>query len=396
MQKRVLVTGGSHAELPLIRVAKADGCFVITTGNNREGMGHQEADKYVPGDFSDKEFILSLAREEKIDAIVSGCNDFAYLSAAYAAEKLNIPGHDTYENAKIIHHKDAFRELLWSLQLPAPRAVRCTDEEGAKLAVAELGLPAVVKPVDLTGGKGVKICRTMPEVMEAFRTAKALTREKYIILESYVSGSNHGFSMLVKNEKVTAAVFDDEQYGMNQYLVLGASMPSETVTPEAEKMLVSAVEKIFRHLHLVDGLFHGQFILQENGIPVIIDPCRRAPGDLYVLLAKYHSGIDYPQQIYRAETNQELCDSYVQANNYIARECIMAHSTGIVHNISIPKDMQDHIIDRMIWGGVGDAVDDYLKYKAGILFFRYDDADSLKAMISRYQDEVKIEFGESV
>ena len=80
MNKRILITGGSHAEIPLIESAHLLNQFVITTGNNRNGLGHKLADKYIPGDFSDKNFVLELAKKENVDAIISGCNDFAYIS----------------------------------------------------------------------------------------------------------------------------------------------------------------------------------------------------------------------------------------------------------------------------------------------------------------------------
>ena len=38
-QKRLLLLGGSHAEIPLIKAAQGLGWYVITTGNNRDGMG---------------------------------------------------------------------------------------------------------------------------------------------------------------------------------------------------------------------------------------------------------------------------------------------------------------------------------------------------------------------
>ena len=84
MDERILITGGSHAELPLIDALHRLGCFVVSTGMNRDGLGHRAADLYVPADYSDREAILSLAQEQKVCGVVSGCNDFAYLSAAYS------------------------------------------------------------------------------------------------------------------------------------------------------------------------------------------------------------------------------------------------------------------------------------------------------------------------
>ncbi|MCM1299850.1 MAG: ATP-grasp domain-containing protein, partial [[Eubacterium] siraeum] len=169
--KKALITGGSHSELPLIESAKALGFYVVTTGANSEGLGHKAADKYVCGDFSDKEFVTALAEKEQVCAIISGCNDFAYLSAAYACEKLGLSGHDSFKTSQLIHSKDKFREYTRSLGISTPRSVSCKTLDEVKAACGELGFPLVIKPVDLTGGKGVVICRSAEEAAKSAEKA---------------------------------------------------------------------------------------------------------------------------------------------------------------------------------------------------------------------------------
>ena len=64
MTKKVLILGGSHSEIPLIKSCQKLGYFVITTGNNIDGLGHKTADKYIPCDYSDKGKILEIAKGE--------------------------------------------------------------------------------------------------------------------------------------------------------------------------------------------------------------------------------------------------------------------------------------------------------------------------------------------
>ena len=154
--KKLLILGGGHAEIPLIQAAQALGWYVITTGNDRKGLGHPYADKNVFADFSDKDAMLELARTEGVQAVCSGCNDFALLSTVYVCEKLGFPGHDSYATSLEIHHKDKYRALATKLKIPTPRALvvpKNTDVDFDK-AIADLTFPIIVKPVDLTGGKG--------------------------------------------------------------------------------------------------------------------------------------------------------------------------------------------------------------------------------------------------
>lgn len=109
--KKLLIAGGGYADIPLIFSAKKLGYHVITTGNRPDELGHLYSDEYHQADFSDIKTMLTLSKQLKISAICACCNDFSALSSAYVAENLGLPGHDSYNTAKIIHHKDLYRQF---------------------------------------------------------------------------------------------------------------------------------------------------------------------------------------------------------------------------------------------------------------------------------------------
>lgn len=389
--KKLLITGGSHSEYPVIQAAKDLGWYVISTGNDEGALGHLTADKYVKGDYSDKEWVLKLAKEEGVEAIISGANDFAYISTAYACEKLGLPGHDTYETARTIHIKNKFREMTESIGIRTPKIRKCQNEEDVRKAVKEIGFPLLVKPVDLTGGKGVKTCIEINETIEAFHAAMEVTREQYVILEQFVTGSSHGITSLVKNHKVVWYIMDNEQYGINKYLVLGACSPSD-IPHYAEFTLINNIEKVASHCNLVDGLFHTQFILDESGYPVMIDPCRRMPGDLYILLAKYTTGVDYPAEIVKGECGEPLQDFYVSEHNYIARECIMTSRKGVIKEVHIEDELLPFIVYKHMGENKGIVIEQPMKHKAGILIMKFESYEHMMDVLSRFSELAWIEF----
>lgn len=387
--KKVLITGGSHAEIPLIKVAQKMGMFVITTGNNEEGLGHKKADKYVKGDFSDKEFVYRLAYMENVDAIISGCNDFAYLSTAYACEKLNLPGHDSYETAKIIHHKNEFIKVAKILGICTPNTYSCRSLEECIDTSKKLSFPIVLKPIDLTGGKGVRICNNLNELKNAYEEARLWSKEEIIILEEYIIGSNHGATMLLKEKRVVFFFCDNEQYYINKYLVSGAYFPSDV--PECTIIqLIGDIEKIADKLNLVDGLFHIQFIVGKDNIPVLIDPCRRTPGDLYIQFVKYATEVDYALEIVKAEIGEAINEVYKPCYHNVARECVMTDSTGTFSEIYIDAEIKDKIVDSLLWAKKGEPIKDILKYKAGIVFLEYPSFEQLYKEIRKFHFLVTI------
>ena len=404
-RKKLLLLGGSHAEIPLIQAAQALGWYVITTGNNRDGLGHPYADKTVFADFSDKEAMLELAKSEGVQAVCSGCNDFSLLSTVYVCEKLGLPGHDSYATSLEIHHKDKYRALATRLKIPTPRAITVTIA-GTDFAatVANLTFPIIVKPVDLTGGKGIHRAANIDEAREAYKDACSRTRQDHIVVEEFVQGTNHGFSAMLVKGKVAFAFSDNEQYYINKYLVSGANSPS-TSGSETLAKLRDYSERIARELNLVDGILHIQYIEKPDGTPIIIEICRRPPGDLYIKFVKYATGIDYPKFIVMAETGEDISGiKDVPTQGFWLRHCIMAdrqagdtspasdkRCQGIVRDVTFAPEIQGNIVEKFLWYKPSDVVADKLTYKAGIVFFKFDTLEEMAGKTARMTDLARIE-----
>ena len=394
LQKRLLLLGGSHAEIPLIKAAQEMGWFVITTGNNRDGLGHPYADKNVFADFSDKEAMLELAKRENVQAVCSGCNDFALLSTVYVCEKLGLPGHDSFATSIQIHHKDKYRALASHLGIPTPRAITVRNEQEFEAAISTLTFPIVVKPVDLTGGKGIHRAANTEEARAAYKDATSRTREDHVVVEEFVEGSNHGFSAMLVKGKVAFAFSDNEQYFINKYLVSGANTPSSTSATGLTKLREYS-ERIARELNLVDGILHIQYIERADGTPVIIEICRRPPGDLYIKFVKYATGIDYPKYIVMAETGEDISSiKDVPTQGFWLRHCIMADSStengSTVRDVTFAPEIQGNIVEKFLWHKPGEIISDKLTYKAGIVFFKFDTLAEMQDKTARMTKLAKI------
>ena len=103
-RKKVLLLCSTHNDLGLIRALRKLGCYIVVTGNISGLPGEKWCDKFIQADYSNKELILDIARKEKVDAICQCCNDYGVYTAAYVAEKLNLPGYDSYETTLILHN----------------------------------------------------------------------------------------------------------------------------------------------------------------------------------------------------------------------------------------------------------------------------------------------------
>lgn len=388
-QQTVLILNGSHAEIPLIEAAKALGYRVVTTGADPSGLGHPFADDYVPADFSDAEAVLAVARDQGAVGIIAGCNDFAAITAAHVADAMDLPGHDSLETCIRLHHKDRFRETMEALGLPSIRAVRVSDDHEVHDAIAELHLPVIVKPIDLTGGKGMTVCESVDEIGAAVDTALERSRASHVVIEEYLSGSHHGFTCFIESGKVVWWFADDEQYFLNPFLVAGTSTPSSLHNRAIER-LVEAVEALSHHLELVDGLVHIQCILTADG-PRIIELCRRCPGDLYPEFVRISTGHDYAATVVRAELGLPLeISSPAPTPKPTVRNCAMAAVEGAFDAIAIAPEVQGHVVRQWPLAEPGSPITDHLTQKQAIIFLQFPSETHSQQHLKRRKTDIRV------
>jgi biotin carboxylase len=387
--KRLLLAGGSHADIPLIKAAKHLGYFVITSGNRPDDLGHQHSDAFEPCDYSDREAVLSLARRLGVEALCACCNDFSALSCAYAAEQMGLPGHDQVATAETIHHKDQWRAFALKHGIMSPQAIGCSSMDEVRAAIPKLRLPLIIKPVDLTGGKGIQRADDVDAALRSAETAFAISKAKRIVVEEFITGTRHGFTCILRARRVAFHFADDEIYHLSPYLVSGACTPTSCPASSIDA-LIRESERIAGLLQLVDGIFHVQFIQPLGGEPMIIEICRRAPGDLYIELVRHAAGVPYAEWIVRGAAGLDLAD--VEASRSIrcmTRHCLMADESGTLEGFNFDPEIERRIVDRMIWGHAGDVVTDPLTHKFGIVFVEHENQEQLREEAPALQQLVR-------
>jgi len=375
--KRVLIAGGSHSDIPLIEAARAHGYHIITSGNRPDDIGHRYSDEIALADFSDKEAMLSLAKRLNIDAIVSSANDFSVISCAFVAEQLGLPGFDSYETTLTLHHKNRFRSLAEELELPSPKARCFEDLDFTPEDLSGLQYPLIVKPIDLTGGKGVTKVSDFDELSSAAALAFAIGRIKKIVVEPFFNGSLHSYSTFIRNRKVIAEHCDNEHSFLNPYLVSTSVAPA-TINSSILPKLREATEKLAKALSLVDGVLHAQFLANENDFAVI-EYTRRCPGDFYAIPVQRLTGLDHADMIVRPSLGLTLPDpTGALAPGFYSRHCAMASVPGIFRGFEFDPAIEANILDRFDLLQPGDAMPNHLVNKAAIFFLRYNDETDMR------------------
>lgn len=391
--KRALILNASHNDERMIRALKELNFYVISTGNAPSLPGHAMCDEYVKADYSNKEAILQIAEEKQIDRICACCNDFGVLTSAYVAEKLNLPGYDSYETAMILHNKDRFKRFARDNDILTPHAIQFIDSNEAKNYVDKVIFPIMVKAVDLSAGNGIKKATNKEEALKAIDNAFEKSRIKHIVIEPYIEGTQHGFCTFLINKKVVAYCSNNEYSIVNPYRVEIDTFPA-TNEEKVQEILIQQIEKMAKLLDLCDGIFHLQYIADENDKPQILECMRRIPGGLYTIPAESVSGINWDYWEVRAKCTDNLEDfpAFPHHNKgYFSYKCIMASQNGIIKKINVDKELLKHKYGSWKLLDKNDVVENYLSTPIEYIFTSYESQEEMRRILIDDYDNSQVE-----
>ncbi|MCI8584243.1 MAG: ATP-grasp domain-containing protein [Dorea sp.] len=387
--KKILILNGSFCEKPIIEKAKEMGYYVLTTGNDPELIGHQSADEYIPCDYSDKEAILELVKDNGIEGIVSCANDFGVLTASYVAEQMGWKGHDTYEHALMMHHKDKFKQYCFEHDIPSPHSHIFTDVESALEYSKACEYPVIVKANDLTGGKGIKRADTPVEAEEAVRNAFDWSRDKHILIEPYITGTQHSICVFLINKKVAVSSSCKCYSFTNPYLIQAETFPSCEMTDEIQRELENIIEKMAIDLGLADGILNLQFILKDHK-PYIIEMMRRCFGNEALLPYTLVTGFDWNEAYIKAALG--LNCSTVKKGKPLKKYCghygVMPYRNGILKEYKIDSDIDRHIFKKTEMIQVGEEITNCLNERIVYLYYEYNTSEEMNREVTRFSEGI--------
>lgn len=389
MAKRVLLLCTSHNDLGLVRALRKLGYYIIATGNKENLPGQKWVDKFIKADYSDMELILQIAKEEKIDNICACCNDFGVYTAAYVAEKLGLPGYDSYQTTITLHNKDKFKQFALENGIISPVAHGFIDKQEAFSEIRRMRLPVIVKPVDCSAGNGISVVDSYEKVQGALNYAFKASRASRIVVEPFIKGTQHGFCTYLLNKKVVAVCSNNEYSFANPYRVEIDTFPA-TDWKKYSGVLIAQIEKMASALNLKDGIFHLQYIVSD-GQPWILEVMRRTVGNMYHVLGNALNGIDWEYWEAKARCGMD-CSSFpsnVNQEGYFAYKTILATHNGTIESVLVPDEYKKYIFNQIMLMNPGDVVSNCLSQPIGFLFMMFSSEEEMKqVLVERYRNDM--------
>ena len=226
-------------QLPAIRIARGFGWEVICADGNPDAPGRTKAHYFEHIDLKDREGIaesvVDWRNRRGLDGVFTAGTDFS-AAVAWAAEKAGLPGIP-YQSALKASDKFLMRTAFAEAGVPSPRFAGIENPDQWRDAFEKVGLPAVVKPVDNMGARGIRRVDSLEDARSAVEAAFVCSASGRVIVEEYIEGPEFSLDALIYRGEFSLCGIADRHIRFAPYFIeVGHTMPSNF--PEGDRQRI--------------------------------------------------------------------------------------------------------------------------------------------------------------
>ncbi|MFF2079259.1 pyridoxal-phosphate dependent enzyme [Kitasatospora sp. NPDC058162] len=252
-----------------------------------------------------------VAAGDRAVAGVTTTSEYYLVQSAALAEALGVAANPAAALAAC-RDKSATRRTLLEHGVRQPRFAEVRDPDGVGAAVAAVGLPCVVKPVDESGSHEVLWCADVATVTEQVRKLLAVTRNvrgqasaRTVLVEEFLDGPEFSAEMFRADGRthcvgVTQRTVSELPYFVETGHLFPAVLPEETAAAMAD-----TARRALAAVGLERGPAHVELRLTADG-PAVIEINARLAGGMIPELIRPATGIDLLDQQIRAAAGLPL------------------------------------------------------------------------------------------
>ena len=287
--KRLLILGGMRISCEIVKKAQEMGVYTLVADYNKieDSPGKQIADEAVDLSVIDVDAVVKYVKGNRIDGVFVGFNDMLLPFYAEICEKTGLPCYGTKEQFETLIAKDKYKALCRQFGVPTIPEYDIDDEH--------IQYPALVKPVDSSGSRGITICRDRKHLHEALEVANKVSKTSKVLVERYMEGPEITVFWVFQNGNYYLSALANRHVKQNQGsevipLPVGYTFPSIYLSKYRAEVEENC-KKMFRHLGIRNGMMFMQCKV-EDGTCYLYDLGFRPTGSLEYKILNRVCGYD--------------------------------------------------------------------------------------------------------
>ena len=296
-KKKILILGAGRGQIGLYKACSRLGYESIAVSIDGDYPGFQYADRVCITDIKDREGVARLGAEIGADGIVTACMDAGLPALGYACEQLSLKGPDS-RSSVVSSNKWLMKDAFMKYGVNTAKYVKINSSEELKEAEGKLGLPVIIKPVDLGGSRGINIVFSEEELERKFEDTMSATKQDYCIVEEYIDGYEFSATSFVAGGEVLFVLpTGDLRYGENDEIPVGHYVPFEC-DDEMTQQVDEHVRKAIAAIGLDDCAVNVD-IMAKDGKPYILELTGRLGANAIPEITSEYYGSDIYELIVR-------------------------------------------------------------------------------------------------
>jgi len=220
----------------------------------------------------------TFSKSYPIDAVI-GIDDQSVIAASAIAEELGLP-HNTIISVSAARNKYIMREFLSQHKVSQPSYMRISTDEPPEHLSGMVSYPAVLKPVTLSGSRGVIKVNGKDELKGALNrirkiinsiSRKESTQEaRSILVEEYIDGNEVAVEGLIIDGNCKAlAIFDKPDPLTGPYFEETIYTTPSQLDPDRQLEIVKKLNEAVTAIGLSRGPVHAELRFNDSGVYVI-------------------------------------------------------------------------------------------------------------------------------
>jgi hypothetical protein len=240
-------------------------------------------DQAVPIHFQDEPAsvaaIVDAAREQPLDGVLA-VGDRPTVIAARVCEALGLPGHSA-EAAAIARNKERMRACLQAAGLPVPAFIRTSVNADPVRLSPGISFPCVVKPVALSGSRGVMRADDKQELVDRFDRLRKLLQSpdiraerddahQTVLVEAFIPGREYAVEGVLHNGDLQLLAIFDKPDPLDGPFFEETVYITPSVAPSSmQDDIARAIGQASAAIGLRHGPIHGECRVNETGVFVL-------------------------------------------------------------------------------------------------------------------------------
>ena len=389
--KKLMILGAGIYQVPLIKQAKKMGLYTIVVSIKGNYPGFAFADKIYYEDTTNYDTVLKIAREEKINGIVTTGTDVAVITIGKVCEEMNLSGL-SFDAAKIASNKLLMKTKYEEFEVRTARFRKVPfDIELVKEATVALNFPLIFKAVDTSGSRGIIRVNSVEEFESAMAYAKSATKLDYFIVEEFLVGDEFGAQAFVLNGKVQFILpHGDYVFKGDTGVPIGHFAPydmSNEIIQDAKIQL----EKAVKAMGLDNCAINADFML-ANGKTYVLEIGGRCGATCLAELTSIYYGFNYYEKVILAALGEKVSfeSDKAEAN---ASMLLMSDKDGKIvsqENTNLPEE---NLVEVQFDYQIGDEVSKFKvgPHRIGHVITKGKTLNDAVDLLNRAIDKIKIQ-----